>query len=162
MSHFTTCSVNQIRNAMIQSATEAAGWDQYFGWGELNAQAAYDLLSTDGCEAGGKAPLDIPGIVSSHEVALGGVDQKTYGCISNDQCSGIPDSLNSPSTMNLCDVTNHQCYQTATCSIDEECDDGNTCNGVETCNTSINTCNPTAAVSSLIVSHCSLPDYHHE
>merc|ERR1719323_454820 len=57
-SHFPNCSNNQIRNVLLKSADDHGdpGWDSKYGHGVVNAKAAFDLLSADGCEAGGVDP----------------------------------------------------------------------------------------------------------
>lgn len=72
--HFPDCSNNQIRNVMIYSSKDkdAVGWDPQYGWGIVDAKAAYDMLAAEGCEAGG--PLPGPG-ESLSDQAKGGQEQ---------------------------------------------------------------------------------------
>lgn len=57
-SHFPECSNNQIRNVLIKTALDRgdAGCDVKYGFGIVQAKAAYDLLSAEGCDAGGVDP----------------------------------------------------------------------------------------------------------
>ena len=70
-SHFPDCSNNQIRNVLIKTAQDrgAAGCDINYGYGIVQAKAAYDLLLAEGCDAGG---VDPPTLSSA---ARGGCDQ---------------------------------------------------------------------------------------
>lgn len=54
-SHFPDCTNNQIRNVLIKSAMDLGdnGYDVFYGYGLVQAKAAYDLLKAEGCEAGG-------------------------------------------------------------------------------------------------------------
>ncbi|KAL9186751.1 hypothetical protein ACHAXT_010471 [Thalassiosira profunda] len=114
VSHFPECSNQQIRNAMIQSAAEPPsndarntnGWEKYYGWGIVDAGAAYNLLSEGCVKAGGVDPLDM-GFNNTHEAALGGSGQKTYGCVSDKQCAG---SYGVDSRANKCDIDSNVCY----------------------------------------------------
>jgi len=60
-SHFPNCTNNQIRNVLIKSAQDkgAAGCDEDYGHGIVKAQAAYDLLNSMGCSAGGESPVPL-------------------------------------------------------------------------------------------------------
>jgi len=53
-SHFPECTNTQIRHVLTKSAEDLGdeGCDVNYGWGLVNAKAAYDLLSEGGCEAG--------------------------------------------------------------------------------------------------------------
>ena len=55
-SYFPECSNNQIRNVLIRTARDRGsnGCDEFYGWGVVQAKAAYDLLERDGCGAGGE------------------------------------------------------------------------------------------------------------
>jgi subtilisin family serine protease len=57
-SHFPRCSNNQIRNVLIKTSMDRGltGCDEYYGHGIVQAKAAYDLLNTTGCTAGGVDP----------------------------------------------------------------------------------------------------------
>ena len=70
-SYFPTCSNNQIRNVLIKTAKDrgTAGCDVNFGWGIVQAKAAYDLLASQGCAAGG---TDFP---TKSDGAKGGCSQ---------------------------------------------------------------------------------------
>jgi subtilisin family serine protease len=70
-SHFPLCSNNQIRNVLIKTSMDrgSTGCDEYYGHGIVQAKAAYDLLNTQGCTAGG---ID-PGVLSKG--ATGGCEQ---------------------------------------------------------------------------------------
>eukprot|EP00984_Skeletonema_dohrnii_P007715 scaffold2830_cov72-Skeletonema_dohrnii-CCMP3373.AAC.2 len=74
-SHFPDCTNNQIRNAMINSSVESgsAGWDEYYGWGRVNAGNAYELLK-NGCEVAG-GDSNPPADEGLSYFALGGKDQ---------------------------------------------------------------------------------------
>ncbi len=50
-SHHDTCSANQVRQALTQTATDLgdAGRDDAYGFGLVQAQAASDYLTTEGC-----------------------------------------------------------------------------------------------------------------
>ena len=52
-SHFPECTNNHIRNALIQSATDrgSPGCDDEYGFGIVNAQAAYNYLLLNPCQA---------------------------------------------------------------------------------------------------------------
>ena len=52
-SYFPTCTGEQIRNALNSSALDLgdAGRDKYYGYGLVQAKAAYDYLKTNGCAA---------------------------------------------------------------------------------------------------------------
>jgi len=70
-SHFPDCSNNQIRNVLLKTALDRGdnGCDENYGYGIVRAKAAYDLLSSEGCEAGGIDPTKLS------TAALGGCDQ---------------------------------------------------------------------------------------
>jgi serine protease len=53
-SHFPQCTNHQIRGVLMKSAEKlsAANCDNGFGFGLVDAKAAYDLLSEQGCDAG--------------------------------------------------------------------------------------------------------------
>ena len=70
-SYFPTCSNNQIRNVLIKTAKDrgTAGCDVNYGWGIVQAKAAYDLLKSQGCAAGG---TDFP---TKSDGAKGGCSQ---------------------------------------------------------------------------------------
>jgi hypothetical protein len=82
MSHFPNCTNNQIRNAMLNSASEPPpddkrtenGWDQFYGWGIVDAGKAYEHLNTTGCVCAGGAYNTSETTLSDQ--ALGGRDQK--------------------------------------------------------------------------------------
>ena len=69
-SHFPECTNNHIREALIQSATDrgSPGCDDEFGFGIVNATAAYDYLLANPCQAD-----DFLGDKSAH--AFGGCAQ---------------------------------------------------------------------------------------
>ena len=69
-SHFPECTNNHIREALIQSATDrgSPGCDDEFGFGIVNAEAAYDYLLANPCQAD-----DFLGDKSDH--AVGGCAQ---------------------------------------------------------------------------------------
>ena len=123
ISHFPECTNNQIRNAMIHTASEPPlsdsrndpGWDRYYGWGIVNAGMAYELLKNGGCTAGGIA---IPPEVISSGVDMGGKSQKKIGCTSDAQCHDDNLCLG----VQLCNVTSNMCY-TQENSV-PNCDDG--------------------------------------
>ena len=52
-SHFPQCTNKQIRNVLLASAKDkgANGCDEEFGYGIVQAKAAYDLLQANGCNA---------------------------------------------------------------------------------------------------------------
>lgn len=54
-SHYPNCSNVEIRSALDATAQDlgAAGRDVYFGFGLVQAKAAYDYLQANGCDAGG-------------------------------------------------------------------------------------------------------------
>ncbi len=125
VSHFPNCNNNQIRNAMIHSASEPPvdslnlpGWDKYYGWGLVNAGMAYELLKNEGCiGAGGAAPDEAAGEKLS-DMALGGKDQKTNGCTADSQCrSGDPCNGETK-----CNADANKCYRVEGTAPD--CDDG--------------------------------------
>merc|ERR1719343_715452 len=70
-SHFPNCTNNQIRNVLIKSAQDAgaSGCDEDYGHGIVKAKAAYDLLTEEGCEAGG------PSTPTLSDGAVGGCEQ---------------------------------------------------------------------------------------
>jgi serine protease len=96
-SHFPNCTNNQIRNVLLKTALDrgAAGYDVNYGHGIVQAKGAYDLLQSEGCEAGGDAATVTP---------LGGCEQNPD--YSASQClaasSTIPLGF---STMFLCVTT---------------------------------------------------------
>jgi hypothetical protein len=53
-SHFPACTNHQIRGVLIKSAEDlgAANCDHDYGFGLVDAKAAYDLLNAEGCSAG--------------------------------------------------------------------------------------------------------------
>jgi serine protease len=61
-SYFPDCTNNQIRNVLLKTALDrgAAGYDIGYGHGIVQAKAAYDLLQSEGCEAGGDAATVTP------------------------------------------------------------------------------------------------------
>mmetsp|Transcript_23841 Transcript_23841/g.51509 ORF Transcript_23841/g.51509 Transcript_23841/m.51509 type:complete len:1410 (+) Transcript_23841:159-4388(+) len=173
ISHFPDCTNNQIRNAMIHSAREpptgdwrnTPGWDKYYGWGIVNAGMAYESLDTKGCVgAGGKNP-DADANETLSDQALGGKDQKTNGCISDDQCSGgnlcngemkcnldtstcysvegtVPDCNDGlKCTIDTCDSTKFITDITDMCvHTPMVCEDGNKCNGIYICDEDAGSC----------------------
>jgi serine protease len=69
---FPDCTNAQIRNVLLRSAKpigEEEGCNRGYGWGLVQAKAAYDLLASEGCEAGGDASS------SPSEQAVGGCKQ---------------------------------------------------------------------------------------
>ncbi|KAL7466347.1 hypothetical protein ACHAXS_012851 [Conticribra weissflogii] len=76
-SYFPNCTNHQIRSALIKAAVDAGvpGCDSMFGFGRVNAERAYDLLASGGCNQ-----------FSAMETALGGCNQPT----------GTPSSTSSP------------------------------------------------------------------
>jgi len=70
-SHFPQCSNNQIRNVLLKTAQARgpAGCDIEYGYGIVQAKAAYDLLSAEGCDAGGNDPAKLS------NAAFGGCEQ---------------------------------------------------------------------------------------
>jgi len=93
ISQFPACTNNQVRNAMLSSvrapptvdSKNDEGWDKYYGFGIVDAGAAYELLSKGCEEAGGKYP-DIAAGQSLSDMALGGFEQMDIGCINDEQC----------------------------------------------------------------------------
>ena len=68
-SRFPSCSNAQIRNVLIQSAKHVGdkeGCTQGYGWGLVDAQAAFEMLETEGCDAGGSASQDPIGGCPQH------------------------------------------------------------------------------------------------
>ena len=65
-SHFPQCSNYQMRNILLRSSLESGsnGCDEYYGYGIVQAKVAYDMLLSEGCNAGG-----VPG------EAIGGCNQ---------------------------------------------------------------------------------------
>lgn len=56
-SHFPDCTNHQIRGALLKTALDKGeGCDNEYGFGIVQAKAAYDLLLAQGCEAGGNSP----------------------------------------------------------------------------------------------------------
>ncbi len=53
-SHYPDCTAPQIRDVLTQSARDAGapGLDTLYGYGEIQAKAALDLLDSNGCNAG--------------------------------------------------------------------------------------------------------------
>lgn len=88
-SHFPDCTNNQIRNILIRTAKDlgAQGYDLSYGYGLVQAKAAYDLLKSDGCDAGG--PVQDP----LSEGAKGGCEQDPN---QNIDCSDIPSVAGRP------------------------------------------------------------------
>lgn len=62
-SYFPQCTNHQIRGALIKSARDkgASGCDSQYGHGIVDAEAAFDLLNNNGCEAGDNASGPSPG-----------------------------------------------------------------------------------------------------
>jgi len=112
MSHFPACTNNQVRNAMLSSvrapptsdSKNAEGWDKYYGFGIVNAGAAYELLSRGCEEAGGKFPTTSAGQKLS-DMALGGFEQKNIGCINDEQCYVGPSY-----GVRRCNVSTNTCF----------------------------------------------------
>mmetsp|Transcript_25682 Transcript_25682/g.39468 ORF Transcript_25682/g.39468 Transcript_25682/m.39468 type:complete len:178 (+) Transcript_25682:570-1103(+) len=54
-SHFPKCTNNQLRNVLIRTAKDLGntGFDTSYGHGLVQTKAAYDLLKSEGCKAGG-------------------------------------------------------------------------------------------------------------
>ena len=122
ISHFPSCTNNQIRNAMIRATTKptvwdvhnAPGWDKYYGWGIVNAGRAYERLKTKGClDAGGAYPNIASGI-SLADQALGGKNQKQLACTNDEHCIGARFC----GGIQKCDVTTNTCYV-----VDDPCVD---------------------------------------
>lgn len=55
--YFPDCTAPQIRNALVKTAKDKGtpGCDDQFGFGIVDAKAAYDLLATSGCSASGSS-----------------------------------------------------------------------------------------------------------
>ena len=68
-SHFPECTNNQIRNVLLRTALGDEGCDQYYGYGIVQAKRAYDLLASEGCEAGGSSSGN------PSDLAIGGCSQ---------------------------------------------------------------------------------------
>jgi len=63
-SNFPECSNHQIRNVLLKTAVDKGdpGCDSNYGYGIVDAKAAYDLLDTLGCEAGNLSnSIGVPG-----------------------------------------------------------------------------------------------------
>lgn len=164
VSHFPSCTNNQIRNAMIHSTREpptgdyrnSKGWDKFYGWGIVNAGRAYELLLL-GCESAGGAYPAVNQTLS--DMAQGGKDQKDIGCTSDFQCT----DENMCNGIRKCDLSTNTCYieegtevvcddglicttdtcdsNTGTCSFTPvNCEDGNKCNGIKACNNVTGAC----------------------
>jgi len=60
---FPTCTNEQIRNVLLITASDRgdAGCDDTYGFGIVNAKAAYHLLLQDGCDAGGNTTVPVGG-----------------------------------------------------------------------------------------------------
>jgi hypothetical protein len=163
ISHFPECTNNQIRNAMIHSAKEpplgdprnTKGWDKYYGWGLVDAGAAYELLSQGCVFAGGAYPSTDEKL---SDQALGGKDQKQKGCTEDfhcydeNPCNGVQKCDTTTNTCYAMDNTVPDCRDAWNCTIDtcdpsrdytvpedlcvhtpKVCDDGNLCNGINVC-----------------------------
>ncbi|KAL7543030.1 hypothetical protein ACHAXR_012487, partial [Thalassiosira sp. AJA248-18] len=135
-SHFPECTNNQIRNAMIHSVREpptesrnTLGWDQFYGFGIVNAGAAFERLSSKGCEGAGGAYPDTANGETLSDMALGGSSQKDLGCTLDEHCF---DGSNACSEEMLCNLDDHTCFQGEGSVL---CDDSNAC--------TIDTCDPT-------------------
>jgi hypothetical protein len=71
-SHFPSCTNTPIRNVLVETARQLGENDcgTFYGHGIVQAKATYDLLCTDGCEAGGtENSLLIAGAVGGCEQA---------------------------------------------------------------------------------------------
>ncbi len=83
-SHFPDCTNNQIRNAIIRSASKPhpteniSDWDERYGWGIVNAGNAYELLKNGCVYAGGVHHNDTESGIPSNQ-ARGGKDQIAVG-----------------------------------------------------------------------------------
>lgn len=127
-SHFPECTNNQIRNAMLNSVREpptsdpqnTPGWDIFYGYGIVDAGAAFELLTTRGCVgAGGRFPNEGE---SLSDMAFGGEQQLTFGCTSDDHCS--LQASDACSGTQVCDLSTNTCVQGTPPVV---CDDGNPC-----------------------------------
>ena len=84
-SHFPDCTNNQIRNVLLKTAKDLGqkGYDAFYGYGLVQGKSAYDLLKSEGCEAGGSANIGGTG-------ALGGTAQGGCEQIENDaECDNL-------------------------------------------------------------------------
>jgi len=61
-SNFPDCTNHQIRNVLLKTAVEAGepGCDNKYGWGIVDAKAAFDRLTEFGCAAGDLSPPQNP------------------------------------------------------------------------------------------------------
>jgi serine protease len=103
-SHFPDCTNDQIRNVLLKTAMDrgAAGYDVHYGHGIVQAKAAYDLLQSEGCEAGGNATTITP---------LGGCEQNPD--YSASQCSAASSTISLGFSLFLC-VSTTWIYLSAT------------------------------------------------
>lgn len=183
-SHFPECTNNQIRNAILHAAIEPpdtsaqnpAGWDIFYGHGNVNAGATYNLLKDRGCVgAGGRFPDTDNGEVLSDQ-SPGGELQLQFGCTSDDHCQeAVPNTClgvqtcdldtntcfeSSPPidcddglacTVDSCDPTNGQCAHTAIV-----CDDNDVCNGIFSCDNSTGCVVDSAPIVCELETECNL------
>lgn len=101
-SHFPGCSAPQIRNVLLKTAKDKGtpGCDVEYGFGIVQAKAAYDLLTTGGCTAGGS--LDGDGTAP----VAGCARENLLPCSSHGECndsnSCTQDSCNNPGINGFC------------------------------------------------------------
>ena len=82
-SHFPECSNHQIRNVLLKTALDQTGGggescDVYYGFGIVQAKAAYDLILAEGCDGAGGNDPPVPS------------DRSPGGCLQLDQDDGVP------------------------------------------------------------------------
>ena len=97
-SYFPDCENSQIRNVLLKSADRSMNEDDVcdieYGHGIVNAKAAYELLSAEGCDAGGTAHGG-----SQAAYSFGGCEQVLPGdshppTPSPTPCQGLPLTVN--------------------------------------------------------------------
>lgn len=154
-----------VREPPTSDPQNAPGWDIFYGYGIVNAGASFELLKTRGCVgAGGRFPDTANGETLSDQ-SPGGGDQLQFGCTDDSHCT---DQQPNPCLGDFtCDLTTNTCVEGPPsvncddgllCTIDTcdptrdpdtedlcvhtpvVCDDGETCNGVFSCDPSSGQC----------------------
>merc|ERR1712176_1426425 len=131
--YFPNCKAFQIRNAMVVTAkdTGAAGCDNNYGFGIVQAKAAFEYLEANACDPN-----------AAFKEPEGGCAE--FSCSADSDCDDGDDS-----TLDTCNsgVCQHGC------ASDASCDDGNPCT-VDTCTdgvcSNVQDCSNCGGVNSLL------------
>ena len=114
--------LHSVREPPTTDPQNTPGWDIFYGYGTVNAGAAYELLSSRGCVGAGGAFPDVAAGETLSDMAPGGGEQLQFGCTLDEHCSeGASNPCVGEST---CDLSTNTCVE-GTPAID--CSDGFAC-----------------------------------